>query len=552
MFNGFGRSTLNARVWMVMLTVVTGLVGLTVISGIEGRDVQMAALGTSLQQQVESAVAIADDYRQRAAKGELSDADARKAALREIQAMRWDNGTGYVFAFDSDVKLLMHPLRGGDIGKSIRQDADAKGFHHYAAMLTTDLKDGHAMTRYVQLIPATKEQKAKISYSQWYRPWDMHFATGAYFDQIDAAFHAQLIKSLLRAGGIALVVVLMVWLSMRSIKATIGGEPSHAVRIATRIADGDLRAEEGLAFPDGSLLDALYRMRGRLADIVSEVQRGAGMVTLNSEQLAQGNDDLSQRTQEQASSLEETAASMEEMTATVKQNAENALQADQLTRAAREQAERGGAVAEEVMQAMANIGESSRRIADIVGLIDEIAFQTNLLALNAAVEAARAGEHGRGFGVVATEVRRLAHSSGAASRDIKRLIAESTERVEVGEMLVAQSAEALQAIVVGVKRVTDIVAEIAAASQEQSAGVDQVNIAISQIDQVTQENAALVEEAAAAAKSMQDQADALHRQMGYFTIDSSAADMAADTRRVVRVARDHSGHAVFGADPALA
>ena len=548
MFNWFGRTTLNARVWTVMLTVVAGLIGLTVISGIEGRDVQMAALGDSLQQQVESAVAIADDYRARAAKGEMTDADARKAALREIQAMRWNDGTGYVFAFDSDVKLLMHPLRGSDIGKSIRDDADAKGFHHYAAMMTADVKDGHAMTRYVQLIPKTREQKAKISYSQWYKPWDIHFATGAYFDQIDAAFHAQLIRSLLRASGIAFVVVLMVWLSMRSIKATIGGEPSRAVQIATRIADGDLRAETGLTFQDGSLLDALYRMRGRLADIVAEVQRGAGMVTLNSQQLAQGNDDLSQRTQEQASSLEETAASMEEMTATVKQNAENALQADQLTRAAREQAERGGAVADEVMQAMANIGESAGKIADIVGLIDEIAFQTNLLALNAAVEAARAGEHGRGFGVVATEVRRLAQSSGAASRDIKRLIAESTERVEVGEMLVAQSAEALQAIVGGVKRVTDIVAEIAAASQEQSAGVDQVNIAISQIDQVTQENAALVEEAAAAAKSMQDQADALHQQMGYFTIDGDARE----AKKAAEAKREMGRRAAFVGEAALA
>jgi methyl-accepting chemotaxis protein len=392
------------------------------------------------------------------------------------------------------------------------------------------------MTSYVQNVPKTGEQKPKISYSEWYKPWDIHFASGAYFDHINAEFHTALIKSLLRAAGIGFVVIMVVWLSMRSIKRTIGGEPAQAVRIATRIAEGDLRKDGDIAFPEGSLLDMVNRMRERLTVIVADVQRGAGMVTLNSQQLAQGNDDLSQRTQEQASSLEETAASMEEMTATVKQNAENALQADQLTRAAREQAERGGAVAEEVMQAMANIGESSRKIADIVSLIDEIAFQTNLLALNAAVEAARAGEHGRGFGVVAAEVRRLAQSSGAASRDIKRLIAESTERVEVGEMLVAQSAEALQAIVGGVKRVTDIVAEIAAASQEQSAGVDQVNIAISQIDQVTQENAALVEEAAAAAKSMQDQADALHRQMGYFTIDGDAPDgkKATEAKRVAQ------------------
>src|ERR1700761_1428281 len=518
MFNWFGRTTLNARVWMVMLTVVAGLVGLTVISGIEGRDVQMTALGDSLQQQVESAVAIADDYRARATKGEMTDADAHKAALREIQAMRWNDGTGYVFAFDSDVKLLMHPLRGSDIGKSIRDDADAKGFHHYAAMTTADLKDGHAMTRYVQLIPKTNEKKAKISYSQWYKPWNMHFATGAYFDQIDAAFHAQLIRSLLRAGGIAFAVVLMVWLSMRSIKATIGGEPSRAVQIATRIADGDLRAEASLTFPEGSLLDALYRMRGRLADIVAEVQRSAGMVTLNSQQLAQGNDDLSQRTQEQASSLEETAASMEEMTATVKQNAENAMQADQLPRAAREQAERGGAVADEVMQAMANIGDSSRKIAEIVGLIDEIAFQTNLLALNAAVEAARAGEQGRGFAVVATEVRNLAQRSAGAAKEIKGLINDSANKVKAGSELVDQSGKALAEIVDSVKKVIDIVAEIAAASQEQSAGIDQVNHAVLQMDEMTQQNAALVEESAAAARAMQEQATELTRQVGFFQL----------------------------------
>jgi len=523
MFNWFGRTTLNARVWMVMLTVAFGLGALTVIGEIESRDVQMASLADGLHDQVQSAIAVADGYRQRAIKGEMSEADARKAALRDIQSMRWDDGVGYVFAFDSKAVLLMHPLR-TDIGVNLHDEADANGFHHYAAMASTDQDTGHAMTSYVQTIPKTGEQKPKISYSEWYKPWDIHFASGAYFDHINTEFRTALIKSLLRAAGIGFVVIMVVWLSMRSIKRTIGGEPAQAVRIATRIAEGDLRKDGDTAFPEGSLLDMINRMRERLTVIVAEVQRGAGMVTLNSQQLAQGNDDLSQRTQEQASSLEETAASMEEMTATVKQNAENALQADQLTRAAREQAERGGAVAEEVMQAMANIGESSRKITDIVSLIDEIAFQTNLLALNAAVEAARAGEHGRGFGVVATEVRRLAQSSGAASRDIKRLIAESTERVEVGEMLVAQSAEALQAIVGGVKRVTDIVAEIAAASQEQSAGVDQVNIAITQIDQVTQENAALVEEAAAAAKSMQDQADALYRQMGYFTIDGDAAD----------------------------
>jgi methyl-accepting chemotaxis protein len=257
------------------------------------------------------------------------------------------------------------------------------------------------------------------------------------------------------------------------------------------------------------------------------VQQGAHVVSTTAGEISRGNDDLSQRTQEQASSLEETAASMEEMTATVKQNAENATAADRLSRHARGEAERGGEVVAQAMDAMRDIGDSSRRIADIVGMIDEIAFQTNLLALNAAVEAARAGEQGRGFAVVAGEVRRLAQSSAAASKEIKALIVESGERVEAGAELVGRSADALRDIVGSVKKVTDIVAEIAAASSEQSAGVDQVNIAIAQIDQVTQENAALVEEAAAAAKSMQDQAQSLRDQVAFFTVDGGKPVEAA-------------------------
>ncbi|TCV92356.1 methyl-accepting chemotaxis sensory transducer with Cache sensor [Luteibacter rhizovicinus] len=532
----FGRTTLNTRVWLVMTMVVVGLVTLSVVSVVQGRTTQMRTLADSLQNQVQSATAIADDFRQRAVKGEMTDAEARKQALHAIGAMRWDDGTGYVFAFDSDVKLLMHPLRAEQVGSSIRDDADAKGFHHYVAMLDADAKEGHGLTRYTQLIPKTNEQRDKISYSEWYKPWDMHFISGAYFVDIDAEFRTDLIASLERSGVIALLVMLVVWFSMQSIRDTIGGEPAHAVTIAGRIADGDLRDDGRKGFEQGSLLESLDRMRGRLATIVAEVQQGAHVVSTTALQLSRGNDDLSRRTQEQASSLEETAASMEEMTATVKQNAENAGQADRLSRGAQVQAERGGDVAAQAMVAMTDIGDSSRRIGDIVSLIDEIAFQTNLLALNAAVEAARAGEQGRGFAVVAAEVRRLAQSSAAASRDIKRLIAESGERVEVGSALVKQSAEALTGIVASVKKVTDIVAEIAAASQEQSAGVDQVNIAIAQIDQVTQENAALVEEAAAAAKSMQDQAVVLSEQIAFFVVD----DVSHEVKRVIDHAHDMS------------
>jgi methyl-accepting chemotaxis protein len=516
--NWFGRTTLNTRVWMVMTIVVLGLAGQTVMSAVESRRVQMAQLADTLQQHISAAIAIADAYHARAEKGQTSDLDARLAALDDIQAMRWSDNTGYIFAFDSALTMRMHPLRPDSIGSNIRDEVDGHGMHQYVAMLDADTKQGSGMTRYTQVMPKTNALRDKISYSLWYKPWDLHFVSGVYFDDVDAAFRAQLEKDLLKSAGIAGLALLVVWLSMSSIRATVGGEPRDAAHIAGRIAGGDLR-HDGHAYAPASLLGALERMRGTLSSIVSEVQQGAHVVATTSAEIARGNDDLSHRTQEQASSLEETAASMEEMTATVKQNAENATAADRLSRHARGEAEKGGTVVGEAMDAMRAIGDSSRRIGDIVGLIDEIAFQTNLLALNAAVEAARAGEQGRGFAVVAAEVRRLAQSSAAASREIKGLIVESGERVEVGTALVEQSSLALRDIVASVKKVTDIVAEIAAASAEQSAGVDQVNLAIAQIDQVTQENAALVEEAAAAAKSMQDQAHALSDQVAFFTVD---------------------------------
>jgi methyl-accepting chemotaxis protein len=236
--------------------------------------------------------------------------------------------------------------------------------------------------------------------------------------------------------------------------------------------------------------------------------------------MSQGSTNLSQRTEEQASSLEETASSMEEMTSTVKQNADNALQANQLAVAARDQAEKGGMVVAKAVKAMTGINEASKKIADIIGVIDEIAFQTNLLALNAAVEAARAGEQGRGFAVVASEVRNLASRSATAAKEIKTLIQDSVQKVDEGSSLVTQSGATLEQIVGAVKKVTDIVAEIAAASQEQSAGIEQVNKAVMQLDELTQQNAALVEEASASSQAMADQARGLNEAMQRYKVSA--------------------------------
>ena len=302
----------------------------------------------------------------------------------------------------------------------------------------------------------------------------------------------------------------------------------EAVAIARRVADGDLTARIEVTSRDesGQMLAALKDMNAALIRIIGEVRNGTDTMATVSCQIASGNLDLSARTEQQASSLEETASSMEELTSTVKHNADNARQANQLAVSASEVAVKGGAVVAEVVQTMGQINQSSRHIVEIIGVIDGIAFQTNILALNAAVEAARAGEQGRGFAVVATEVRNLAQRSAGAAKEIKELIGDSVSKVDSGAKLVDQAGATMQEIVTSIQRVTDIMGEITQASQEQTSGLDQINQAIGQMDAITQQNVALVEEAAAAAGSLQEQANALTQVVSVFKLDGVAAQPA--------------------------
>jgi methyl-accepting chemotaxis protein len=334
---------------------------------------------------------------------------------------------------------------------------------------------------------------------------------------------------MLMIGGLlvaALLAALGAWYVTRSIVKPL----RDSLEVAEAVAKGDLDHDIVIEGKDetAQLEGAMHQMVQTLTRIVGDIREASKAINSASSEIAAGNQDLSSRTEEQASSLEETASAMEELTATVKQNAENAKQANQLAAGASEVASKGGAVVGEVVATMNGITASSKKISDIIGVIDGIAFQTNILALNAAVEAARAGEQGRGFAVVASEVRSLAQRSAAAAKEIKTLIEDSVSKVEQGSKQVDTAGRTMEDIVTSVKRVADIMAEITAASMEQSSGIEQVNQAITQMDQVTQQNAALVEEAAAAAESMKDQASTLAQAVSAFKLsgDGEAASTA--------------------------
>jgi methyl-accepting chemotaxis protein len=360
-------------------------------------------------------------------------------------------------------------------------------------------------------------------------------ARDSYESSAAAARKATILLSLLLLAAVVAATLAALMMSRRIVR------PLHAaIGVAEQIARGDLttRVEVRGSDETADLLRALSDMVRNLRQLVGEVAGGAHMVADTSAQIAQGNQDLSQRTEEQASTLEETASSMEELTSTVSLNAQNARQASQLAMGASDVARKGGQVVGQVVSTMAGISDSSRKIGDIIGVIDGIAFQTNILALNAAVEAARAGEQGRGFAVVAAEVRNLAQRSAAAAKEIKTLIGESVDKVDTGAKLVDAAGKTMEEIVASVKKVSDLIAEIAAASEEQDAGIQQVNTAVTQMDQVVQQNASLVEEAAAATESMKSQAGSLLQMVARFNLGDAQPAVAPVQPRAPRAPAD--------------
>ncbi len=391
-----------------------------------------------------------------------------------------------------------------------------------------------------------REDAAKEAYGEAYV--EMHAFAAALRDQVslqEKTFEATGEASIktYEAGRLQMLVLGLVALILGilfayTITKSITVPLARAVQLSETVAAGDLRSEVDSSANDetGQLLRALKTMNESLARIVGEVRAGCDLIAGATGEIATGNLDLSSRTESQASALEETSSTMEELTGTVKQNADNARQANQMALSASEVAVRGGTVVSDVVQTMGSINASSKKIVDIISVIDGIAFQTNILALNAAVEAARAGEQGRGFAVVAAEVRNLAQRSAGAAKEIKALIGDSVEKVEAGSRLVDQAGITMNEIVDSIRRVTDIMGEITAASEEQTNGIEQINLAINEMDNVTQKNAALVEEAAAAAASLQDESAGLAKLVSVFQLNNAqiAAAKVATAKHATR------------------
>ncbi|MRT31134.1 MULTISPECIES: methyl-accepting chemotaxis protein [Herbaspirillum] len=497
----------------------TTLVGILIIAMVslntlrrtmmEEREAQLSLLVTLAKAAAEKAQALEQS-------GKLTREQAQAQAKMVIGSFAKEQNYYFVRGYTDDFNYVHpNPKRVGIQDKTAKEDGD----RYRAALQGKEI--GLLIAEGTR--PNTTEKVQKLYAVTRFAPWDWTIGFGAYIDDINQAFYRNALVLLLLGGLLMGAIATMAAFILRSILRQLGGEPARAVQIVEQIAQGDLSTAVALKANDRhSLLHSIETMRSSLSGIVHGVRQGTDTITTASGEIAAGNLDLSSRTEEQAGALEETASSMEELTSIVRQNADNASQANQLAITASGVATEGGKVIEQVVGTMADINSASTKIADIIGVIDGIAFQTNILALNAAVEAARAGEQGRGFAVVASEVRSLAQRSAQAAKEIKGLIEDSVSKVDNGSHLVEQAGRTMQEIVTSVRHVADVVAEISAASREQSAGIEEVNRAITQMDQVTQQNAALVEEAAAAAASMQDQAAQLAQLVSVFRLQDGA------------------------------
>ncbi|MDR8725962.1 methyl-accepting chemotaxis protein [Burkholderia pseudomultivorans] len=515
------KLSFKQRLGLPLVLSLFCLMLLSVTDAYRNRDVRLEERKSDLGHATQIALATIEFYAKRADAGELSVEQAQKQAMDVIRGLRYgEAGSGYFSIVNSKGVVLMYPFDASIQNKPLSElNPKAAAIVQQQIDLAARTGSGFQRFDYPKETSGVTTDAPRIAYVDMYRPWDWVINTSLFVDDIDSAFQANLLQSLGILALIALVLSGIVVALNRGIARTIGGEPGDAVEIAGRIAANDFTAAIATAPDDrGSLLYSMKRMQANLSGAINGIKASADSIASAAAQISAGDLDLSRRTEMQAASLQETAASMAELSSRVGQNTDNVRQASQVAVQAVQSAERCNGVVSQVVEAMGSIDASSGRIAEIVGIIESIAFQTNILALNAAVEAARAGEQGRGFAVVASEVRSLAQRSSSASKEIRDLIHESVGRVRGGVELVNAAGTSMAEIMQAISRVTALMEEIAAASVEQGHGIDQVNQAVSEMDRATQHNAAYVEEVAAAAQSLDDQSKQLVAMISNFVV----------------------------------
>lgn len=509
--------TVARRLGLLVTLAFAGVMVLALVFIASERRLLMQERQDAVRQTVEVAHGLVAMAHREMQEGQLTEADAKRRALEALRGLRY-SGNEYFWVNDMLPRMVMHPINPKLEGQDLSENKDPTGKRLFVEFVKVVRERQEGTVSYLWPKPGSQTPVEKVSYVKGFSPWGWVIGSGVYVDTVNSALWSRALTMGLSALALGVGVLVFGGLIARSLLRQLGGEPAYAAQAMQRMADGDLNAQIALrsVADRSSLLFAIQSMRTSVAKVVARVRQGAEGVANAASEIAQGNHDLSARTEQQAAALEQMAASMEELNSTVHRNADNATQANQLAQQASDVAAAGGQVVNQVVDTMRGIHASSQKIADIISVIDGIAFQTNILALNAAVEAARAGEQGRGFAVVASEVRNLAQRSAEAAKEIKELITESVNRVEQGSQLVDHAGGTMGEVVESIRRVTDIMVQISAASREQSQGMGQMSETVSLIDQTTQQNAALVEQMAAAASSLQTQAEELVATVAFF------------------------------------
>ena len=510
--------------------VGVAVIGLAAFAGFsvwQGQQQIVEARRGQLVAAVQSAQAIVAAYQAKAAAGAMPVDEAQKAAKEAVKLARYGGADGksdYFYIWSTEGAGVMHPIKPEwDNQPMIGKVKDGAGHDVVKAIVdgAAASKDGRAFVDTMFPHPGQKEPVPKLQYVVKVEGWNWLVGSGLYMDDVNAQAREELLGSLGLLLGLLGAIGGIGWLVARSVLRQIGGDPAHAMGVMKQVAAGNLAVDLHDA-PAGSLLEGLREMVASLRRTVSHVRQSTDSIATASGQIAQGNADLSSRTEQTASNLQETASSMEQLTGTVRQTADSAHTANQLASSAAQVARRGGEVVSQVVSTMDEINTSSKKIADIIGVIDGIAFQTNILALNAAVEAARAGEQGRGFAVVAGEVRSLAARASVAAREIKVLIDDSADKVSVGTQTVADVGSRIKGIVDEVVGVRQLIEEVSVASAQQESGIGSVNTSVADLDQATQQNAALVEQLAATTESLKANASRLVASVEFFRVPSAA------------------------------